>query len=304
MISIVTTMYYSSPYLKEFYLRVKSTVEKITNDYEMIFVNDGSPDNSLEVALELKNKDNKIKIVDLSKNFGHHRAILIGLEHAAGDYIFLLDCDLEEKPEYLLQFWKEINELSDTDLIYGVQNRRKGGFFEKISGSLFYKIFNTFSDTKINENVCTIRLMTRRFSRALLLHPEYDLFLEGLFQITGFKQKTIVIEKKDKGKTTYTFNKKMKMFINSIVSFSSYPLTLMFHIGFIISSITSIGILYELFRKLLLGDEIQAGWTSLILSIWLLCGIIIMFMGVIGIYLSKIYIEVKKRPLGIIRKIY
>jgi putative glycosyltransferase len=304
MISIVTTMYYSSPYLKNFYLRVKNTVEKITNDYEIVFVNDGSLDESLDIVLELQNKDDKIKIIDLSRNFGHHRAIMIGLEHTVGDYVFLIDCDLEEKPECLLQFWREISSSNDIDVVYGVQNKRKGRFFEKISGDIFYKIFNLLSETKLNKNLCTIRLMTRRYVQALLLHPEYDLYLAGLFKITGFNQKSIVIEKSSRGKTTYTFNKKVKLFLDAITSFSAFPLKLIFYIGFLISLITSLYIIYTIYHKIVYGAAVEPGWTSLILSIWFLCGIIIMFMGVVGIYLSKIYVEVKRRPLGIIKKVY
>jgi putative glycosyltransferase len=304
MISIVTTMYYSSPYLNEFYLRLKNTVEKITNDYEIIFVNDGSLDKSLDSALELQNSDNKIKIIDLSKNFGHHRAIMIGLEHTVGDYVFLIDCDLEERPEYLLQFWEEINRSKDIDVVYGAQNIRKGRYFERLTGDIFYKIFNLLSETKINRNLCTIRLMTKRYVQALLLHPEYDLFLAGLFEITGFNQKSIVIEKHSKGKTTYTLNKKVKLFVDAVTSFSAFPLRLIFYIGFIICLITSMNVIHILYNKIVYGAAIEPGWTSLILSIWFLCGIIIMFMGVIGIYLSKIYIEVKRRPLGIIKKVY
>jgi putative glycosyltransferase len=304
MISIVTTMYYSAPYLKDFYLRVKSTVEKITNVYEIIFVNDGSLDKSLDIALELQNSDNNLKIIDLSRNFGHHRAIMIGLEHTVGDYVFLIDCDLEERPEDLLLFWNELNRSDDLDVVYGIQNERKGKFFERLTGDVFYKIFNLLSETKIDKNLCTVRLMTRKYVQALLLHPEYDLYLAGLFKITGFNQKSILIEKYDKGKTTYTLNKKVKLVVDAITSFSAFPLRLIFFTGFIISLMTSMNVIYTLFNKLVYGAAIEPGWTSLILSIWLLCGIIIMFMGVIGIYLSKIYIEVKRRPSGIIKKVY
>lgn len=304
MISIVTTMYYSSPYLKDFYLRVKDTVEKLTNDYEIIFVNDGSPDKSLDIALELQNNDNKIKVIDLSRNFGHHRAIMVGLEHTVGDYVFLIDCDLEERPEYLLQFWTELNRANNLDVVYGVQNNRKGGYFERLSGNIAYKIFNILSETKINENLCTIRLMTRRYVKALLMHPEYELNLGYIFQFTGFNQTPISIEKYSKGKTTYTLTKKVKLFVDAITSFSSFPLKLIFYFGFIISLIASMNLIYTLFRKIMFGEAVEPGWTSLILSIWFLCGIIIMFMGIVGLYISKIYNEVKRRPLGIIRKVY
>lgn len=304
MISIVTTMYYSSLYLKDFYFRIKDTVERITNDYEIIFVNDGSPDKSLDIVLELQSSNNKIKIIDLSRNFGHHRAIMIGLKHSIGNYVFLIDCDLEERPEYLLQFWKEINESNDIDVIYGVQSKRKGKYFEKLTGYIFYKIYNILSGTKIHPNLCTIRLMTKRYVKALLLHSEYNLFLASLFEITGFNQASIVIEKNSNGKTTYTFKKKIKLFVDAVTSFSALPLELVFYIGFIISSITLTSIIYLLFKRIVYGTTIQPGWTSLIISIWFLCGMIIMFLGLIGIYILKIYLEVKKRPVGIIKNIY
>ena len=304
MISIVTTMYYSSLYLRDFYFRIKDTVEKITNDYEIIFVNDGSPDKSLDVVLELQSSNNKIKIIDLSRNFGHHKAIMIGLEHAIGDYVFLIDCDLEERPEYLLQFWREINESKDIDVIYGIQSKRKGKYFEKFTGYVFYKLFNILSGTKIHKNLCTIRLMTERYVKALLLHPEYNLYLAGLFEITGFNQTSIVIVKNSNSKTTYTLNKKIKLFVDAVTSFSALPLELIFYVGFFISLITSINIIYILFKRILYGTTIQSGWTSLIISIWFLGGMMIMFLGLIGIYILKIYLEVKKRPLGIIKNIY
>ncbi len=304
MISIVTTMYYSSPFLRDFYFRIKDTVEKITNDYEIIFVNDGSMDKSLDIVLELQSSNNKIKIIDLSRNFGHHKAIMIGLEHAIGDYVFLIDCDLEERPEYLLQFWREINESNNIDVIYGVQSKRKGKYFEKLTGYIFYKIYNILSGTKIDTNLCTIRLMTKRYVKALLLHSEYNLFLAGLFEITGFNQTSFVIEKSSNGKTTYTLNKRIKLFVDAVTSFSALPLELVFYIGLMISLITSMSIIYLLFKRIVYGTTIQSGWTSLIISIWFLCGMIIMFLGLIGIYILKIYLEVKKRPLGIIKNIY
>src|SRR5262249_22005503 len=153
-----TTLYYSAPYLEEFYARIKTEAERITHDYEIIFVNDGSPDNALNIAIALYENDDQVRIIDLSRNFGHHKAIMTGLAHARGSLVFLIDSDLEEEPELLGKFYNEIHN-SGADVVYGVQRTRKGGFFERISGSIFYRIFNWLSIYPIPQNLITVRLM-------------------------------------------------------------------------------------------------------------------------------------------------
>ena len=143
-LSIVTALYLSAPYLEEFYTRVSAAAQKITDDYEVIFVNDGSPDQSLDIAIALYEEDKRVRVIDLSRNFGHHKAIMTGLAHARSDLVFLLDCDLEEEPEWLEKFYDEF-KTSDADVVYGVQQTRKGAFFERITGILFYKMFNLLS---------------------------------------------------------------------------------------------------------------------------------------------------------------
>src|SRR5256885_14440017 len=147
-LSIVTTLYYSAPYLDEFYDRACAAAEKFTRDFEIILVNDGSPDNSLEVALSIYQKDHRVKVIDLSRNFGHHKAMMTGLAHASGELVFLIDCDLEEEPELLERFHRELIA-SGADVVYGVQQKRKGDLFERVSGTLFFKLFNALSSQSI-----------------------------------------------------------------------------------------------------------------------------------------------------------
>ena len=188
LISIVTTLYHSAPYLQEFYERSRRAAEKITTDYEILLVNDGSPDNSLERALTIQKQDSRVVVIDLSRNFGHHRAMMTGLSYARGEYIFLLDGDLEEEPEWLLTFYEALRRDS-LDVVYGVQERRKGDLFEQWSGALFYKLFNVFSNTPIPANSVIARLMTRRYVRQLLQHREREVFIPGLWQVTGYRQR-------------------------------------------------------------------------------------------------------------------
>ncbi len=301
-LSIVTTMYHSAPYLREFYERVSKAACKITENYEIIFVNDGSPDNSLELAVTLQKKDSRVTVVDLSRNFGHHRAMMIGLGYARGEKVFLIDCDLEEEPELLEAFHEKFQE-SECDVIYGVQETRKGGAFERITGSLFYTVFNRLSGIRIPHNLVTARIMSSRYVKSLLLYKEREIFIAGLWHITGYRQEPLVIQKLSREGTNYSLRKKITIAINAITSFSDKPLTFIFYTGIFISSVSALYILYLFIRKIFSGITIS-GWTSLVVSVWFLGGLTIFFIGVIGIYLSKIFIETKERPYSIIRDIY
>ncbi|MBF0225759.1 MAG: glycosyltransferase family 2 protein [Desulfobacterales bacterium] len=302
-LSIVTTLYFSAHYIKEFYDRVTKSAKKITDDYEIIFVNDGSPDNSLEVALSILNEDNHVKIIDLSKNFGHYKAIMTGLTYAKGEYLFLIDCDLEEEPELLTQFWEEYHRLSNVDVVYGIQKVRKGRAFERISGGLFYTLINYLSGEAMPKNILTTRLMSKRYVLSLVSHKEKELFLAGLFYITGYNQHPIFVTKHSKGSTTYSFSKKMAVALNSITSFSDKPLQFIFNVGSIISLLSFCYIVYRIFSYVFFSKTLL-GWASLIVSIWFLGGLNILFIGIIGIYLSKVFMEVKDRPYTIIKHIY
>lgn len=303
VISVVATLYNSSKYIEEFYRRIQSTLKSVTNQYEIILVDDGSPDDSLQIAKRIQSTDKTVKIIELSRNFGHHRAMMTGLAHTDGDLIFLIDSDLEEEPELLSTFLEEIRKNPSIDMVYGVQRKRKGGIFERWSGTLFYKFLNVLSGVPIPANVTTARLMTRRYLDSLLLHREKEMVLLGLTALTGYSQKEVTINKGHKGTTDYTLSKKIDLAINFLSSVSSKPLLYIFYIGAAITFI-SLGAVLFLFLNKLFFDRAPLGWTSLVVSLWLLGGMIIFFQGIIGIYLSKIFIEVKNRPLTIIKEIH
>lgn len=304
-ISLVTSLYNSSEYIDKFYQRAKETLQKITNDFEIIFVNDCSPDNSLVVALNIYNKDQShLRIIDLSINSGQHKALLTGLRYATGDLIFMMDSDLEEDPELMEIFWREYsNSKEDIDVIYGIQSSRKGTWFEQWSGKLFYKMFNLLSPINSSMNPTPFRLMTKRYVDAIIEFKEREVFFLGISLLTGFNQKSLLIEKHNSSPSSYNFFKKINQFVNAITSFSNKPLTFIFYFGGIISMMAFFYLLIILFQYFFLGFRV-AGWTSLVVSIWLVGGIIIFCLGIIGIYLSKIFIEVKNRPYTIIKKIY
>lgn len=302
-LSIVTTMYHSAPYLTEFYERVSNSAKKITDDYEIILVNDGSPDNSLEMAVSLYKADKRVKVVDLSRNFGHHKAVMTGLGVAKGDKIFLINCDLEEAPEDLELFYGKFAESPDSDVVYGMQDARKGGFLNKVFGNLVYVILNWMSDLKLDSRMAFSRLMTRRYVKSLLEFRERELFLAGIWHLTGYKQSPVTISSQYKGSTTYTFKKKLVLLVTGITSFSEKPLIYIFVLGLVLSLLSAAFSVYIFANKLLFNTPIQ-GWTSVMVSLWFIGGLLILFMGIIGIYLSRVFIEAKRRPYSIIRKIY
>jgi putative glycosyltransferase len=301
-LSIVTTLYCSADYLEEFYGRACAAAEKLTDNFEIIFVNDGSPDNSLEVALSLYQKDHRIRVVDLSRNFGHHKAIMTGLDHARGHLVFLIDSDLEEEPELLETFHAELTA-TGADVVFGVQQKRKGQFFERVSGALYFRVFNLLSTHPIPQNEINARLMTLEYVTALTQHREREFVMTGLWVLTGFKQIPITVRKHHKDVSTYGLRHKFSHLVNAITSFSSKPLVFIFYLGCFISLVSSVAAVDLIIRKILYGTLLE-GWASLIVSIWLLGGITIFCLGVIGIYLSKIFIEVKQRPYTIIKETY
>jgi putative glycosyltransferase len=302
-LSVVATLYCSAPHLEEFCKRITDVAHYIAgNSFEIILVNDGSPDNSLDLALQLSNKNPHITIVDLSRNFGHHRAMMTGLTYASGELVYLIDSDLEEEPEWLINFSEQMHQ-EQCDVVYGVQIKRRGNWFERISGQVFYRLFRVFTGLDLPENIVVARLMTKRYVKALLLHKEREIYIAGLWHITGFKQTSYSVTKHATSKTTYTFQRKISLLINSITAFSNLPLIAIFYFGVVISMFSGGYSLFLIANRLFFHTPLS-GWTSLMMSIWLLGGLIVSFIGIVGIYLSKIFSETKQRPYSIIRQVY
>lgn len=302
-LSIVATLYKSALHLTEFHARASEAARQLVgDDHEIVLVNDGSPDNSLELAIDLTRTDRHVIVVDLSRNFGHHKAMLAGLAQACGDRIFLIDSDLEEEPEWLADFAITMAGES-ADVVYGVQESRKGNLFERWSGEVYYTVFNYLANIDHPRNIVTARLMSRRYVDALLQFREREMVISCLWVITGFKQCARVVKKHMGSATTYSLAKKIAHATNSITSFSEVPLRLIFYIGLVIFACALAYAGYLVFLKLVLATSMD-GWTSVMVSIWLLGGMIISFVGLIGIYLSKVFSETKQRPSTIVREIH
>ena len=303
-LSVVSTMYRSAPYIAEFHRRIAAAASAVTSDYEIVLVNDGSPDDSLQRALAIAAKDDHVTVVDLSRNFGHHHAIVAGLAQAQGERVFLLDIDLEEQPEWLADFVAE-QDRTQADVVFGVQQRRIGGLNSRYLGRLFYTVFNAISDTRIPESLCTVRIITRPFVDALLTLKDRNLFLAGNFAWVGFEQVPLVVQKTPRaGRSTYNLRRSTRLLFDGISSFSAYPLRAIFVTGLILSMVSGFVGLEMIVYKLMWPETVMLGFSAIMVSIWFLGGLTIFFAGVIGLYLSKVFNEVKDRPQFIVRRVY
>ena len=302
-LSIVSSMYRSAAFLTEFHARCTVAATRLAgSSYEIVLVNDGSPDQSLQVAIDLHVRDPHVRVVDLSRNFGHHKALMTGLAHARGDLVFLIDCDLEEDPAWLQTFHAKL-EAEGVDVVYGVQAERKGDWLERTAGRLFFSLFNRMLTHPIPVNVVTARLMTARYVKALVSHQERELCLSGLWVITGFEQREITIQKGSRPDSSYTTRKRLSVFANAITSFSNRPLVYIFQIGMAVMAMSVVAGVVLLYMSLN-GRIGVPGWASIMVSIWFLGGLIIFCVGVIGMYLAKIFTEIKQRPYTIVRAEY
>jgi putative glycosyltransferase len=299
-LSIVTTLYRSEDSVDEFCRRAGAAAAKLGEPYELILVNDGSPDRSLERALAASRADPHIRVIDLSRNFGHHKAIMTGLAHARGARVFLLDSDLEESPEWLDDFRRQM-DAQNADVVYGVQMARKGGLFERLGGAIFYATFNAMLEFPLPRNVVTARLMSRRYVAQLIRHRDREVCLAALWVITGFTQLGVPVTKLERAsRSSYGFADRVAVMVNAITSFSNKPLVYIFYVGCAVLSTAAVAGAYLVWRVLFRGVAV-AGWPSLIVSVWFLGGITIFCLGVIGMYLAKVFIETKDRPYTVVR---
>jgi putative glycosyltransferase len=302
-LSVVTTLYLSSPYINEFHRRISAEISKLSVDYEIIMVNDGSPGDSLAVACALCKTDPHLKVVSLSRNFGHHRAMMTGLEYAVGDRVFLIDVDLEESPEILVPFWSAMDADSTVDVVIGEQVRKTVPYFKRTTSDFFYGLFNRLASVKLSSRDIVSRLMTRNYVNAVLAYTERELFFPAIWEDVGFKQIRLPAFKTFDGNSTYTMRKKLRMAVDAITSFSSKPLVCIFYLGLAFSLFAVVYIGYLVVQKFVVGNVV-AGWTSVMAAIFLVGGIITFALGVIGVYLAKVYDQVKARPNRLVIDVY
>ncbi len=302
-ISVVSSVYYSAGYLQEFYDRMTATLNKVCDAYEIIFVLDGSPDDSEVILRRLAQHDPRVRVLFLSRNFGHFKAAFAGLGAARGELVYLTDCDLEEPPELLELF---LNAMKTTqpppDLVMGHQIRRARRGLYGVFASLFYKILNTVGGVSVRQDGIFTRLITQQFKEAVMRYSsEESPLLGGLYQLVGFRQISLPVEKTYKGSSSYSLWRKLSLVTDAVTSFSAKPLVFISLLGLTLTIPALCFSLYIIVRKLFFADYL-AGWASVVASIWLMGGLNLMFLGIVGIYVGKTFAQVKQRPNFLIRE--
>ena len=299
MISIVSPVYRAEKILPILVSEINLVMERIGEDYEIILVDDRSPDNSWEVMKMLSNQNFKIKSIRLSRNFGQHSAIFAGLTRAKGDWVVVMDCDMQDQPKEIAKLYKKA--LEGYDIVLGQRENRKDKFLKKLTSKLFYKVFNYLSGANFDNNVANFGIYHQKTIKSILDMGDYVKFFSLFINWIGFKSVSIPIEhgEREEGKSTYSVGRLFKQAFNVIISFSDKPLRLFINFGLSISVLSFIVGIYYLYLALT-GKIAQPGFSSLILSIWFLSGIIISGIGIVGVYLGKTFDQAKGRPTFII----
>lgn len=303
-ISIVVPCYNEENALPLFYEELEKNIKNFSNvDFEIIFVNDGSSDTTLQILKDLSSKDNRIKYISFSRNFGKEAAIYSGIEHSTGDYVALMDADLQDPPSLLKEMYDSVT-LENYDAV-GTRriDRKSEPVIRSFFARFFYKLINKMSKIEMVDGARDYVFMKRTVANSILSLKEYNRYSKGLFSFVGFNVKWIEYNSIPRvaGETKWSFWKLTKYALEAITAFSTTPLVLSSVIGLIFCLVSFLMIIFIIFRTIILGD-ITSGWPSLVCIIFMVSGIQLFSLGIIGQYLSKTYLEVKRRPIYIIKE--
>ena len=299
-ISIVVPLYNEEKNIRLMYDRLVSSILKITSNFEIIYVNDGSKDNSFLELLKLSNEDERVKYINFSRNFGHQIAVTAGLDYSKGTAVVIIDGDLQDPPEVIPEMYAMYKE--GFEVVYGQRLKRKGdNFFKKITAKYFYRILKKITSINIPLDTGDFRLIDQKIVKDLKNMPEQNKFLRGQIAWLGYRQTSIFFERDERkfGETGYPFSKMLKFALDGITGFSDVPLQFVTKTGIFISFISFLVILYAIFSHFILERTIT-GWTSLIISSMFIGGVQLISVGIIGEYISRINKNVQNRPLYIV----
>lgn len=297
-LSVVIPVFNEEKNIPALVKRLKSALKKVTNNFEIILINDGSDDNSLNEIKKLRRYDRKIKYINFSRNFGHMAALNAGLLHTKGDFVVVMDADLQDPPEVILEMWEKMKE--GYNVVYGIKINRKEGIIRKSLFKLFYRIMDLISSYKMPLDVGTFSIIDRQVADILKSLPEKNKYLSGLRFWVGFKQTGVVYSRgsRYKGKPA-SLRRLFKLALSGFTSFSYIPLRIASILGFFFALAAFLMIILVIVGRLFLGLGI-VGWASTISTVLLIGGVQLITLGIIGEYLARIYDEVKKRPEYII----
>lgn len=272
--------------------------------FEIIFVNDGSRDDSLDLLRKIQAKDKRVAVINFSRNFGHQIAVTAGLDYAKGDAVIIMDSDLQDPPKVsfeLISKWEEGYEVA-----YAQRRSRKDTFFKKITANLFYRALQKLADIDIPRNTGDFRLIDRKVVDKMKLFKEHNRFLRGMVSFVGFKQVAVEFDRDERyaGETGYPLKKMLKFAADGIFSFSTYPLKFIRNFGFFVATLAMLGILYAIVMKIFFPGITIEGWTFIVISILFMGGVQLVMLGVLGSYIGRIYTESQNRPLYIVDAVY
>lgn len=273
-------------------------------DYELVFINDGSRDDSLEKLLNLQKKDKRISVLNFSRNFGHQMAVTAGLDFAKGDAVIIMDSDMQDPPKVsfdLIAEWEK-----GFQVVYAQRKTRKDGAFKKITASMYYRLLARFSDIDIPRNTGDFRLLDRAVVTELNKFRERNRYIRGLVSFVGFKQTAVQFDREERfaGVTGYPLKKMLKFAVDGLLGFSNIPLKLISQMGMILSGLSFLGIVYAVYVKIFDPSTTVPGWTFIVIAVLLMGGLQLMMLGVLGTYIGRMYTEIQQRPLYIISETY
>ena len=298
-LSVIVPVYNAQECLEELHRRLVQSCQALTADFELLWVEDSGQDRSWETILELSKKDPRTKAIRLSRNFGQHYAITAGLDHCSGDWAVVMDCDLQDPPEDIGRLYAKAKE--GFDVVLARRTRREDPFFKRLCSVLFYKALSYFSEIRFDHRIGNFRILSRRVVENIRPLREQLRFLGGLVQWVGFKTASIDVThaRRSKGKSSYSLGRSWKLAVHSVIAYSDKPLRMFVRLGFYISVGSFLCGLFIILKYFIFQTPV-AGWSSLIVSLYFMGGIIIAVLGVIGIYLGKTFDEAKRRPLYVV----
>lgn len=271
--------------------------------FEIILVNDGSKDDSLEILKQLAMTDKRLVVINFARNYGHQIAVTAGLDYARGEAVIIMDSDMQDPPSVSIEMIEKWEE--GYDVVYAQRISRKDTLFKRLTAKVFYKTLRTFADIDIPENTGDFRLLDRRVVQELKKFKEHDRFLRGMVSFIGFKQVALPFHRDERyaGVTGYPLKKMIKFAVDGITGFSTVPLQFVGRVGFVIALLSVLGIVYALLMKIFAPQVTIEGWTFIVISILFIGGVQLLMLGVIGAYIGRIYTEVKDRPLYAIESV-
>lgn len=303
-LSLIFPVFNEEANIQALYDKTKKIVDQMDGGYEIIFVNDGSWDNTLAILFDLHEKNKNIKIINFSRNFGHQNAVSAGLRYAEGDCVAILDADLQDNPEILPAFIKKLDE--GFDVVYAIRKKRKENFIKRLSYSFFYRMLKSVADINIPLDSGDFCVMSKRVVKVLNSLPEKNRFIRGLRSWVGFKQTGIEYERSARfaGESKYTLSKMMKLAFDGIFSFSYMPLQFMFFLGLLALILSFVGIVAAVYMKFFTTNyALVPGFATTIILVMFVGGLQLFSIGLVGEYLRRVYDEIKQRPSYIIESL-